>query len=423
MEKKKASSPMLSLLLSQIDAYIGGESDGANIVGFVDYVFVERGFKEEVATSPALRDALNELTKNPSSSFKYAMPDYDSDDEEPGWDHKKRLRMYGFLLLALAFLAVGAVVPKDMPPPADSKRKKADAVNAKPWPLNPRLQLDFTPLWGDYEQNNFMNHVSSISDFNKRWAKADNEHFQTYREIHESDEMSFRVDVVSENPELDTKIHNQSIKLANYLLKVIDPVYLWDSSVKLNIVLSERYDRTGSAIGQYNAVSKRIWVRYYADEPEQMLDTIAHEIAHRTHLDTTNPAVPCRTGFCIHHSMHRADWSATNRQNVYLVLDEAKRVLFLGAKSKTMCPAEARLFMKIHLDTRIKEAFSASSHLEVYSEYSDAYALTRYDEFWAEASVAYIIGTYSGFPSRDQIRVGDPKLFSLLEEVYSGVAV
>ncbi len=423
IEEKKASSPMLSLLLSQIDAYIGGESDGANIVGFVDYVFVERGFKEEVATSSALRDALNDLTKKPSSSFKYAMPDYDSDDEEPDmnqpYGHKKRLRMYGFLLLALAFLAVGAIVP--------SRRKKENAVNAKPWPLNPNLQLDFTPLWVNHEPDRFMKQAvrsHAERDLDKRWENRDNERFQAYREVHESDEMSFRVDVVSENPELDTKLHNQSIKWANYLRKVIDPVYLWDSSVKLNIVLSEQYSGgTGRAIGQYDLRSKRIWVRYDADEPQLMLDVIAHEIAHRTHLDATSPAVRCRTGFCLDDTRRREYWSATNRQNVYLVLDEAKRVLFLGAKSKTMSPAEARLFMKMHLDTRIKEAYSAASHLEVYSEYLDAYAFTHYNEFWAEASVAYIIGTYSDFPSRDQIRIGDPKLFSLLEEVYSGVPV
>jgi len=41
-------------------------------------------------------------------------------------------------------------------------------------------------------------------------------------------------------------------------------------------------------------------------------------------------------------------------------------------------------------------------------------------EFWAEASTSFIVGNYDHFQNKEWIKINDPDLYSLLEEVYSG---
>ena len=48
------------------------------------------------------------------------------------------------------------------------------------------------------------------------------------------------------------------------------------------------------------------------------------------------------------------------------------------------------------------------------------YSLTDHFEFWAEASTSFIVGNYDHFQNKEWIKINDPDLYSLLEEVYSG---
>ena len=227
-----------------------------------------------------------------------------------------------------------------------------------------------------------------------------------------------------------------------YTLASIDPAYALSSAQKMNILVSEG----GQHAGLYHVVSDNVFVNI--DLPEsverggrQLLHTVrtlVHELSHRVHLATEEILIDCnfdesdKGRLCIskpkklHEHFYR---------NLHQVEEEVYTTVFLGVPSDNMTYTEAKHYLRLILDMKINEIYDHAKTSGLYKDFMGSYGISSAREFWAEASSEFLIQdfphvqktpmmfAFDRFASRDWIEKNDPKLFSLLKEVYSGSSV
>ena len=288
-----------------------------------------------------------------------------------------------------------------------------------------------TPWWSKLEAENVFTSdgypdTNTELFFEKYTKTIRRQHEMRTKQFHLSDNMVIRVNYQSKIVRLQPQIHKDVVKWSEYMVHIIDPAYLWSSDDKLVLNLSPKIEKGFENSGGYfNPNSGDIWIRDDSEtlDPLLIIQSVIHEISHKVHLDQLDIAVQCRdkpSALCKHRTtIHQS--SDITSDHIASKYEEAQRVLYLGMPSENMTADEAKLYIKLHLDTRIRHAYEAAVKKRIYHglrQYD--YAMTEYKEYWAEASTSFIVGNYSRFPDRDWIKQNDRVLYDILEEVYSG---
>jgi len=284
-----------------------------------------------------------------------------------------------------------------------------------------------TPLWSKIQAEKVFKSdaypdTSTESFFEKYTKNIRRQHEMRTKKIHESDNMIIRVNHQSKIRKLRPHIHDDVVKWSEYMINIVDPVYLWNNDEKMVLNLSPKIEKGFEEAGGYfNPNSGDIWIRDDAEtlDPLLILQSVVHEISHKVHLDQPDIAVPCRnkpSALCRHRTTIFDEFIDVTLD----IIEEAQLVLYFGVSNSNMTPDEAKLYMKLHLDTRIRNAYESAIEKQIYRGVQYEYAMTEYKEYWAEASASFIVGNYSRFPSREWIQENDPILYGLLEEVYPG---
>ena len=214
-----------------------------------------------------------------------------------------------------------------------------------------------------------------------------------------------------------------------HMLRSVDPVYLQNMS-QLKVYLSARgvHDKAPGTGGFYRALYDNIWIKTQLvrgggpismAERRTNLKVIVHEMAHRVHLATEYIATDCGSHIC-KNLQYRYD--GLSDLELGEIKDEVDAVLYLGYESEDITYEDAVLLNKKILDMRIEHLFSIAGDSQQYQDLPGSqYWAKNYVEFWAESSLSFLIANSGGlFPDRDWIEKNDPRLFSLLDEVWAG---
>ena len=217
---------------------------------------------------------------------------------------------------------------------------------------------------------------------------------------------------------------------AEYILQVVDPVYLTSgrqlsvhsSNPSAEIIFSNLF----VAAGLFDPKTYSVWLRSPGitstiEERLRVINILAHELAHAMHKG--HDFVADKKGKYVIFYKQEKQTSDTK----YLALMQAQPlvdlVLYMGYESDEMTYAEAVLINTAILDMRIKNLYSNAMESDIYKTWREGrpYWTVNHAEFFAEASASFLgFHELSSFPSRDWMAKNDPPLFSLLRQVWPG---
>ena len=214
-----------------------------------------------------------------------------------------------------------------------------------------------------------------------------------------------------------------------HMLRSVDPVYLQNMS-QLKVYLSAKKvdDKALGIGGFYRALYDNIWIKTQLvrgggpismAERRGNLKVIVHEMAHRVHLATEYIATDCGSHICKNLQKR---YDGLSDLELGEIKDEVDAVLYLGYESEDIAYEDAVLLNKKILDMRIRHLFAVAGDSQQYQDLPGSrYWAGNYAEFWAEASLSFLVANSGGsFPDREWIEKKDPRLFSLLDEVWAG---
>ena len=260
--------------------------------------------------------------------------------------------------------------------------------------------------------------------------------------------------VSGENYELFKKgfVSDSTVKELNlwvdYMVKIVNPIYAPIDSVR--VILSKKYvpkrtisEISDSVLGEYMTNQDIVFVKtgYEKEYNMDIVSTLIHEMAHRAHLESREIALQCRRAYAgkiiedsnapgICHTSGTSIDSASTREYLNIISDTVEAVIYLGIPNDSMSYEEALVYKKMIMDMRIHVCFEDAKSGTVYKKYWSSlnklgsYGMIDYYEFWAEASTSYLYTVHEErFPSRKWIQENDPKLYDLLEEMYSSAPV
>ena len=437
-------SSLARRVLSYVESYYGGLADDVDLRGFVS-------LGEEVfGTIPDRLDDGD--TINISSSAELSFRQDSRADSYGGSRYRLVVKALLFTLLFSIQLRLGLGLGLEAGV-GPLRQKLLEVPETKSNRIAAKLDL-FTPIWTHAQIFDFIPGGGAVWSRDLEQQEAEDGSTITAaltcktEVFYSSDRVEIRIAGDSAN-QPDRTFETNLVGFANYFIDAIDPAYMWNSAEKLGVIVSSRKHVDWGDLhalglreidglqGLYDRGTRHIWVDDDPDRsPLAILATLGHEIAHRVHGDAYDVATECTSekGFCVNFMYDvESDHNDTTRLNVYKKVNEAKGVLYLGLKSENMTPDEARIYLKAHLDTRMRQTYHNAKHgihRDAYAEFDGAYyAMSSYREFWSEASVAFMLGRHVGesgvarFPHYDWIQENDPQLYRVLEEVYSGVSI
>lgn len=422
-------NPLVKLLLSHINSYYKNESDVFDLAGSISVSLEQSGFRYNE------KDLLRSIYRSFDSVIK---PTSSVDLWDLSGDVKLvkvtprfegRVLKYSIILVVLIFiLSISETHAVKTDKSLFRNLVIPDAKTLTPLPVATDVE---TPWWSKIEAEKAFTvegfpDTGTESFFEKYTRTIRRQHEMRTKQFHLSDNVAIRVNRESKIMKIRPHIHEDVVKWSEYMINIIDPAYLWNSNEKLILNLSPRIEKGFETAGGYfNPNSGDVWIR---DDPKTMdplliIHSVIHEIAHKVHLDQPDIAVQCRNKpsiLCKHRTVIHQSSDITS-DHISSKYEEAQRVLYLGIPSENMTADEAKLYIKLHLDTRIRLAYDSSVRKRIYKGFAGYdYAMSDYREYWAEASASFIVGNYSRFPSREWVKQNDPGLYDILEEVYPG---
>lgn len=417
--------PYVNMIFSDINSYLIRESDIFELTGTILTGLEELGI--EINNTHNIFNELDEIFKikeYPESSVNIVSPDF---GVSRVFSRKNNISVLQYCIFIAISIFIVSVVRKVKYNESNESTESNVLIVKTKLPVSVDIM---TPLWGS--DNTLFPPSKEVDKLMEYYVNEDRKKYQTDTTLFFEDEnLILNVDPNSNTPNL----HKNALEWSKYLIDIVDPVYIWSKNDKPTINLSNKnkvFDEDELSLGFYSVRTNDLLIKERHNEDlEEMtvVNTLVHELAHKVHLDVPDVFLPCsdkgganQGKLC--KNPFRMDRNRTEsfKKHISSKFDEAKSVLYLGNKSETMSPDSAKIYMKLNLDLRIEKIYDNSMKSGKYPddirEYF--YSLTDHFEFWAEASTSFIVGNYDHFQSKEWIKINDPALYDLLEEVYSG---
>jgi len=411
--------PYVKMIFSDLNSYLIGESDIFELTGTILIGLEELGIKLKNTNNIFKQmDQIFEIKEYPESSVNILSSDFGISRVEK----RNNISVLQYCIFIAISIFIASLVTSNSEYKYNESKSKSNKL--------PVAVDIMTPLWES--DNTLFPPSKEVDKLMEYYVNQDRKKYQTDTTLFfEDDKLTLNVDPNSNTPNL----HKNALEWSQHIIDIVDPVYIWSKNDKPTINLSNKnkvFDADELSLGFYSVRTNDLLIkeRHNEDLDEMtVVKTLVHEIAHKVHLDIPDVFLPCsdkggenKGKLC--KNPFRMDRNRTEsfKRHISSKFDEAKSVLYLGNVSQTMSPDSAKVYMKLNLDLRIEKVYDNSMKSGKYSddirEYF--YSLTDHFEFWAEASTSFIVGNYDHFQNKEWIKINDPGLYSLLEEVYSG---